>query len=112
MPNGFGGTLAAPIWRQFMLAASQGYCGDFPKPTDPFVGTAFTGPHSSAKAPPPPPQTPSQLSNPALFAQPGQNTTPTTTTQTGGATVPGAGTGTGPTTGTTGGDHHGHHHHG
>ena len=54
MPNGFGGTLAAPIWKQFMVAASNGYCGDFPQPTDPFSGTAFTGPHSSAKSPPPP----------------------------------------------------------
>jgi penicillin-binding protein 1A len=106
MPNGFGGTLAAPIWRQFMVAASSGYCGDFPQPTDPFVGTAFTGPHSSAKEPPPPKATTQNLTNPTLFAQP--TTTPTTTTQTGGATVPGAGT----TPGAGGGGHHGHHHHG
>ena len=25
-PNGFGGTLAAPIWHQYMVAASDGYC--------------------------------------------------------------------------------------
>ncbi len=112
MANGFGGTLAAPIWRQFMVAASQGYCGDFPQPTDPFVGTAFTGPHSSAKEPAPPQTQPGQtgqsaLNNPTLFAQPGKNGTPTTTTQTGGAVLPpshspGAGAGGGH-------DHHGHH---
>ena len=27
---GYGGTLAAPIWRQFMEAASDGYCGRLP----------------------------------------------------------------------------------
>ncbi len=30
---GYGGTLAAPIWKQFMQAASNGYCGDFTPPT-------------------------------------------------------------------------------
>lgn len=53
MPNGFGGTLAAPIWHDFMLAASNGYCGDFATPTVPWTGTQFTGPHSVAKASPP-----------------------------------------------------------
>ncbi len=118
MANGFGGTLAAPIWRQFMLAASQGYCGDFPQPTDPFVGTAFTGPHSSAKEPAPPQTQPGQtgqsaLNNPTLFAQPGKNGTPTTP-QTGGATVPGGGITPGGGAGTGGGQGggHGHGHHG
>jgi hypothetical protein len=46
-PNGFGGTLAAPIWRQYMEAASGGYCGDFPLPTTPWSGTAFFGPHAA-----------------------------------------------------------------
>jgi penicillin-binding protein 1A len=46
-PNGFGGTLAAPIWRAYMEAASNGYCGDFPQPTTPWSGTPFFGPHSS-----------------------------------------------------------------
>jgi len=48
MPNGFGGALAAPIWHDFMQVASDGYCGDFAQPTDPFSGTAFSGPHSAA----------------------------------------------------------------
>ncbi len=47
MANGFGGTLAAPIWHDFMSSASNGYCGDFTQPNTPFQGTAFTGPYSS-----------------------------------------------------------------
>jgi penicillin-binding protein 1A len=46
-PNGFGGTLAAPIWQEYMRQASGGYCGNFPPPTTPWSGTAFTGPHSA-----------------------------------------------------------------
>jgi penicillin-binding protein 1A len=119
--DGFGNTLAAPIWAQFMRAASAGYCGDFPQPSDPFVGTAFTGPHSSAKEPPPPKTVPGQTgpgayNNTTLYAQPGKNGTPTTTTETGGATLPpatgnGNGNGNGGGGGTgTGGGGHGHHH--
>jgi len=40
---GFGGTLSAPIWRDYMTQASNGYCTDFPPPTTPFSGTAFFG---------------------------------------------------------------------
>lgn len=46
MDNGFGGTLAAPIWHDYMVQASDGYCGDFPTPNNPWQGTAFFGPHS------------------------------------------------------------------
>jgi penicillin-binding protein 1A len=88
MVNGFGGTLAAPIWKEYMQSASGGYCGNFPLPTTPFTGTAYFGPHSSTG-------NPSTLSknghsgsststnpyhNPTLFAQPPQP-------------APGAGTG-------------------
>jgi penicillin-binding protein 1A len=45
-PNGFGGTLAAPIWRAYMEAASGGYCGNFPPPATPWSGTAYFGSHS------------------------------------------------------------------
>ena len=38
MADGFGGALAAPIWHDYMQAASGNYCGDFPQPTDPFHG--------------------------------------------------------------------------
>ncbi len=47
MADGFGGALAAPIWHDFMQSVSNGYCGDFPQPTNPWHGTAFIGPHSS-----------------------------------------------------------------
>jgi penicillin-binding protein 1A len=40
---GFGGTLAAPIWHDYMSVASNGYCGDFTPPANPFSGTAFFG---------------------------------------------------------------------
>ncbi|HTX31924.1 MAG TPA: transglycosylase domain-containing protein [Solirubrobacteraceae bacterium] len=45
--EGFGGTSAAPIWRAYTEAASNGYCGNFPQPTTPWSGTAFFGPHSA-----------------------------------------------------------------
>jgi penicillin-binding protein 1A len=101
--SGFGGTLAAPIWHDYMQAASDGYCGDFPTPTTYWTGTAFTGAHSSAKEPSPNPnagQTGSgALSNPQLFAQPPAQKSvphaPTTTVQSGGGGVapPGQGGG-------------------
>ena len=43
MPNGFGGTLAAPIWHDYMAHATNGYCGDFPQPDSYWHGTAFFG---------------------------------------------------------------------
>ncbi|MBV9837457.1 MAG: hypothetical protein JO156_05025, partial [Solirubrobacterales bacterium] len=46
MVNGFGGALAAPIWHDYMQQASDGYCGDFTSPTDPFQGTAYFGNYS------------------------------------------------------------------
>jgi penicillin-binding protein 1A len=51
MPGGFGGTLAAPIWHDYMLSASNGYCGDWTAPTTLWTGTAFVGPHSNAGPP-------------------------------------------------------------
>ena len=46
MANGFGGTLAAPIWHDYMQAASSGYCGDFAQPTTYFAGTPYSGHYS------------------------------------------------------------------
>jgi penicillin-binding protein 1A len=40
---GFGGTLAAPIWHDYMTKAIGGYCSDFTTPNNPFQGTAFFG---------------------------------------------------------------------
>jgi penicillin-binding protein 1A len=43
MANGFGGTLAAPIWHDYMSSASDGFCGDFPTPTVTWQGQPFFG---------------------------------------------------------------------
>jgi penicillin-binding protein 1A len=43
MPGGFGGTLAAPIWHDYMQVASHGFCGDWTAPAVPWHGTAFFG---------------------------------------------------------------------
>ncbi len=47
---GFGGTLAAPIWHDYMLAASS-RCSRFAAPVVPWTGTAYAGPHSSTHPP-------------------------------------------------------------
>ncbi|HEU4701030.1 MAG TPA: transglycosylase domain-containing protein [Conexibacter sp.] len=44
----FGGTIAAPIWHDFMMVAKGDYCGDWPEPKEPFQGTAFTGTYAGA----------------------------------------------------------------
>ncbi len=49
MSDGFGGTLAAPIWHDFMSSASDGYCGDWSAPADPWHGTAYFGPHAATR---------------------------------------------------------------
>jgi penicillin-binding protein 1A len=94
MANGFGGTLAAPIWHDYMQTASSGYCGDFPTPAVPFQGTAFFGhyavtggsttvtPGSGSASPnggttvpgQTTPTTPTtKYNNPTLYAHPPQN---------------------------------------
>jgi penicillin-binding protein 1A len=51
---GYGGTLAAPIWKQFMQSASDGYCGSFPQPAQYWHGVEYFGKHAvSAYVPPP-----------------------------------------------------------
>lgn len=93
---GYGGTLAAPIWKQFMEDASgvtnpttgvtdtsKGYCGDFPQPAQFWHGVEYFGKHAvSAYVPPP-------------------VTTSTSTTATGGLTGTTGGTGLAPGGGTT-----------
>jgi penicillin-binding protein 1A len=79
---GYGGTLAAPIWKQFMDDASgmaanpaTGYCGDFTPPSDYWHGVEYFGKHAvSAYVPP-------------------TTTTSTSTTTTGGSTDTTGGTG-------------------
>jgi penicillin-binding protein 1A len=105
---GYGGTLAAPIWRQFMQTASHGYCGDFTPPTNYWHGVGYFGKHAvSAYVPPPPPP-------PAVTTTTATSTSPTGTSTTGAAglgnTNPagpgnqnGTGTGAGHSTGQAGG---------
>jgi penicillin-binding protein 1A len=79
---GYGGTLAAPIWKQFMEDASgmaadpaTGYCGDFTPPSEYWHGVEYFGKHAvSAYVPP-------------------TTTTSTSTTTTGGSTDTTGGTG-------------------
>ncbi|HEY1566362.1 MAG TPA: transglycosylase domain-containing protein [Solirubrobacteraceae bacterium] len=94
MNDGFGGTLAAPIWNEYMHGASSGYCGDWTPPEVPFDGKPFFGPFAVTGQPVTTPSTaaPTQTSttssnggaglgtgtstnqtnNPTLFAQPTQ----------------------------------------
>ena len=51
MSNGFGGTLATPVWQQYMEATKGSFCGDWSAPAVPFTGKAFTGAHSATSAP-------------------------------------------------------------
>jgi penicillin-binding protein 1A len=116
MANGFGGSLAAPIWSQFMGSASDGFCGDFATPSTYFSGTAFTGPHSSGNAPSYPNSGngsntgggfgntyTNPYSNSSLYAQPSAPTGGATGTPgTGGTRGSGTGTGGGASTGGTG----------
>ncbi len=80
---GFGGTLAAPIWHDFMQAASNGYCGSFTPPAVPWTGVQFTGPHSASKSQAgvngsgqSASQLPGQYTNPQVFSQPPQGPPP------------------------------------
>ena len=52
----FGGTYAAPIWHDYMLAAQGSDCGDFPQPQNPVEFSTWSGSHavsSRARAPRP-----------------------------------------------------------
>jgi penicillin-binding protein 1A len=44
----FGGTIAAPIWHDFMVVAKGDFCGDWPAPKEPFQGSSFTGTYAGA----------------------------------------------------------------
>src|SRR3954468_10453638 len=46
MPGAAGGVAAAPIWGAYMKTAKGDYCGDFPKPTEPFSAVPFFGKYS------------------------------------------------------------------
>jgi penicillin-binding protein 1A len=88
MGDGFGGALAAPIWHDYMEAASNGFCGDFPQPSTYWHGTAYFGPHSSTGTPSTTSSSSSgsgsgsgsgnSYNNPTLYAQPTHTAQPTT----------------------------------
>ncbi len=112
MADGFGGTLAAPIWHDFMQSASNGYCGGFTSPAAPWSGVAFTGPHSASRSQVPattttPGQTPTTIpgpyTNPQYFSQPPQGPPPAVP-----GTPPGHPNGNGPPTGPGNGGGNGH----
>jgi penicillin-binding protein 1A len=93
MADGFGGTLAAPIWHDYMETASGGYCGDWKAPTEPFQGSAFFGHFADAGPPVTPastkPTTPGKKSKSATSGGAGvggatTDTTNSTTTAAGG----------------------------
>jgi penicillin-binding protein 1A len=87
---GYGGTLAAPIWRAFMQSASDGYCGDFPQPSEYWQGVEYFGKHAVSAYVPPvvttPPTTTTTTQGGSGITAPG--TTPSTTTTPGTATRP------------------------
>jgi penicillin-binding protein 1A len=45
--NAFGGTLAAPIWHDYMEVAKGDYCGDFPEPQEPIDYQPFSGEYAN-----------------------------------------------------------------
>jgi penicillin-binding protein 1A len=114
---GFGGTLAAPIWHDYMSQASNGYCSDFPSPSTPFSGTQFFGNHATGGASPAPSNgsgvgngtggggtgytpPPSPYYNRTLYAQPPQGQSPGKRQTQGQTHGPGTRTGNGKPTGT------------
>ncbi len=84
---GYGGTLAAPIWKDFMESASDGYCGEFPQPSVYWHGDEYFGKHAVSAYVPPPPVV---------------STTPSTATSSTTTPAAGAGNGTSGTSGTNG----------
>jgi penicillin-binding protein 1A len=51
MTDGFGGTLAAPIWHDYMQAASLSRCSPQALPTPPWSGGAYSGKHTAPTLP-------------------------------------------------------------
>ena len=45
----YGGTLAAPIWHDYMLAAQGTNCPDFPQPENPVEFSSWSGSHAVAQ---------------------------------------------------------------
>jgi penicillin-binding protein 1A len=96
---GYGGTLAAPIWRDFMQSASDGYCGQFPQPSTYWQGDEYFGPHAVSAYVPPPTTTSTTttsttpggngITSPATTSTPSTSTTPVTNIPPGHQKTPG-----------------------
>ena len=71
----FGGTIAAPIWHDFMVVAKGSYCGDWGPPREPFVSQPFFGTYAGQSG----------------GANSSSSTNGTSTTTTGTTTTPGGG---------------------
>jgi penicillin-binding protein 1A len=78
----FGGTIAAPIWHDFMAVAKGSYCSDWPAANEPFQGASFFGTYASSKG--------SSSADTSSSSTGGTTTTGTTTTP-GTGTTPGGG---------------------
>jgi penicillin-binding protein 1A len=83
---GYGGTLAAPIWHDFMENASDGYCGDFATPSQYWYGTEYFGKHALL-APVPTTTTGTNTTTTATNGGNGISTTPAATTTTANTTA-------------------------
>ncbi len=114
LADGYGGVLAAPVWKQYMENTHDGYCGDWSPPAVPFVGKPYVGAHSATAAPTSSAYGSSSGSYPysSTGATPTTPTTPTTgsttpTTAAGSGTAGSGSTGTGGATGSGSGAGHG-----
>jgi penicillin-binding protein 1A len=85
---GYGGTLAGPIWKDYMAKATDGYCGSFPQPDSYWQGKPYFGAHSKT----------SQGNK--SFTSTSQSKT-STSTKTSSTSTTATGTSTSPHTGTT-----------
>lgn len=72
---GYGATLAAPIWKQFMQAAAGSYCGDFSPPAQYWHGTEYFGAHAVSPYVPPSTTTTATGTTGASTTAPGASTT-------------------------------------
>ena len=80
MSNGFGGILAAPIWKDYMESTDGGYCGDWTAPSTPFAGTPFLGAHSTSGSANTIPSETGTDTSPSTSTYGATTPTPTTTT--------------------------------
>ena len=117
--SAFGGTYAAPVWHDYMVAAHGSYCGDFPQPQNPVqFSSTWSGAHSLASgdvsggssisggnAPPyNPPPTSTSGQYPSQYYAPGAGQTPAPAPPpSGGGGNPGGGNGGGNPGGGNGG---------